>query len=447
MTLSFHDVVCDPAQRPAAVQALKDIPDVFSIERCHRGRDMMLTVITPSLMWLTEHVYPQLDQVPGLQRYESSFCTRLHHIAAEWRLGVLYAHQQRRLREAAGQRSPYTGRTPSHFAAILRELARDGRASAAQIAAATGLNPPTVRRQLRQVLDSRAVTIRCETSHRAAGFPVVCEWFCRLPAAEHEDAAAALRSMSSLWLCTSVTGPANFSFMMCLRSPADIMTVEQRIAAHIPGLEVLESVVTEIPKRVGRVLDADGRSTGQAVLPGPRMGVSSARGAPRSCMSWHPSGERADGCRRPPSSRRTPMTAALRPYLNFPGNAREAFEFYGEVLGGTPELATFADFGAVPADSEHADKIMHGALEIDDLIRLYVSDFVEGMAPGEFVKGNDVTLALMGEDSDEERLTAIFDALADGGTVTFPLGKQVWGGIYGAVTDRYGIFWQFNIGG
>ena len=141
------------------------------------------------------------------------------------------------------------------------------------------------------------------------------------------------------------------------------------------------------------------------------------------------------------------MTAALRPYLNFPGNAREAFEFYGEVLGGTPELATFADFGAVPADSEHADKIMHGALEIDDLVRLYVSDFVEGMAPGEFVKGNDVTLALRGEDSDEQRLTAIFDALADGGTVTFPLGKQVWGGIYGAVTDRYGIFWQFNIGG
>ena len=176
-------------------------------------------------------------------------------------------------RPAAGQRSPYTGRTPSHFTAILRELARGGRASAAQIAAATGLNPPTVRRQLRQVLDSGAVTIRCETSHRAVGFPVVCEWFCRLPAAEHEDAAAVLRSMSSLRLCTSLTGPANFSFMMWLRSPADIMTVEQRIAARIPGLEVLESVViTEIPKRVGRVLDVDGRSTGQVVLPGPAWG-------------------------------------------------------------------------------------------------------------------------------------------------------------------------------
>lgn len=200
MTLSFHDVVSDPAQRPAAVQALKEIPDVFSIERCPRGRDMMPAVITPSLMWLTEHVYPHLDQVPGL-------------------------------------------------------------------------NPATIRRPLRQVLDSGAVTIRCETSHRAAGFPVVGERFCRLPAAEHEDAAAALRTMSTLRLCTSLTGPANFSFLMWLRSPADIMTVEQRISARIPQLEVLESVViTEIPKRVGRVLDVDGRSTGQVVLPGPAWG-------------------------------------------------------------------------------------------------------------------------------------------------------------------------------
>ena len=31
--------------------------------------------------------------------------------------------------------------------------------------------------------------------------------------------------------------------------------------------------------------------------------------------------------------------------------------------------------------------------------------------------------------------------------MTFPLGKQVWGGIYGAVTDRFSIFWQINIGG
>ena len=273
MTLSFHDVVCDPSRREEAAESLMRIPDVFSVERCHRGRDMMLTVITPSLSWLTERVYPQFDRVPGMQRYESSFCTRLHHIAADWRLGVLDGDQRRRLREAAGERTSPAGPLPSHFAPILRELARDGRVSAARIAEAVDLHPATARRQLRRVLGSGAVTIRCETSHRAAGFPIVCQWFCRLPAAEHEEAAAVLRSLSTLRLCTSLTGPANFGFMMWLRSPADIMTVEQRIGARIPRLDVLESVViTEIPKRVGRLLQPDGRATDRIVAPGEAWG-------------------------------------------------------------------------------------------------------------------------------------------------------------------------------
>ena len=39
---------------------------------------------------------------------------------------------------------------------------------------------------------------------------------------------------------------------------------------------------------------------------------------------------------------------------------------------------------------------MHGSLEVTDLIRLYVSDVMEGMAP--YVPGTNVTLSLMGDD-------------------------------------------------
>lgn len=269
MTLSFHDVRCDPAQREEVTRALAAVPDVFSVERCYRNRDMVLTVITPTLSWLTESVYPELDRIPGIQRYESSFCTRLHHGAVDWRLDMLEPEQIRALREAIEPRAEYAGPLPSHFAPIMRELARDGRASAAQIAHAVGLRPATARRQVRRVLDSGAVTIRCEVAHRAAGFPVICQWFCRLPAAEHDEAAAVLASLGTLRLCTSLTGAANFGFMMWLRSPADIMTIEQRIGARIPALEVLESVViTDIPKRVGRMLTPDGRGTPEIVLPG-----------------------------------------------------------------------------------------------------------------------------------------------------------------------------------
>jgi PhnB protein len=127
------------------------------------------------------------------------------------------------------------------------------------------------------------------------------------------------------------------------------------------------------------------------------------------------------------------MPAALHPYLNFDGNAREAFEFYGEALGATPQFSTFGEFQAVPADSPDADKIMHGSLE----------DVVEGM--GGYSRGTNVTLSLMGDD--EAVLRSAYEKLSVGGEITMPLEKQMWGDVYGAFTDRFGIVWQVNISG
>ncbi|GAA1483825.1 VOC family protein [Brachybacterium fresconis] len=135
------------------------------------------------------------------------------------------------------------------------------------------------------------------------------------------------------------------------------------------------------------------------------------------------------------------MPAALHPYLNFDGNAREAFEFYGRALGATPQFATFGEFQAVPDGDPAADKIMHGSLEVTDLIRLYASDVIEGM--GAYVPGTNVTLSLMGDD--EPVLRSAFEKLTEGGAITMPLEKQMWGDVYGAFTDRFGIVWQVNI--
>ena len=55
-----------------------------------------------------------------------------------------------------------------------------------------------------------------------------------------------------------------------------------------------------------------------------------------------------------------------------------------------------------------------------------------------------VELSVIG--TDEPRLRASFDGLANGGTVRVPLAKQFWGDIFGAITDKYGIGWQVNIG-
>jgi PhnB protein len=39
---------------------------------------------------------------------------------------------------------------------------------------------------------------------------------------------------------------------------------------------------------------------------------------------------------------------------------------------------------------------------------------------------------------------AIFERLAEGGTVTTALGIQPWGDYYGKLTDKFGVQWMLN---
>lgn len=264
MSLSFHDIRCAPGRGGEVLRAVCALPDVITVEECHRDRDLMLTVVAPSETTLTEELYPQLKTIPGLDGFETSFCTRLHSQGGAWRLAALSADQQRALRSATDPAPPRLDRAPASFGPIMRELERDGRASAVQIAEATGLHPATARRRLREVLASGALAIRCEVSHRAVGYSLVCQWFAHLPVDRHDDAAGALESIGALRLCASTTGRTNFTFMMWLHSAAEIMDVERAVGQQVPGLELRESVIiASIPKRVGWELHPDGHRTGR----------------------------------------------------------------------------------------------------------------------------------------------------------------------------------------
>ncbi|GAA2995487.1 VOC family protein [Actinokineospora diospyrosa] len=132
------------------------------------------------------------------------------------------------------------------------------------------------------------------------------------------------------------------------------------------------------------------------------------------------------------------MSSRLNPYLNFPGTARAALEFYHGVFGGTLRVNTFGEFGA--PDPDLADKIMHGQLETDQGYTIMAADFPPGMPN---TPGNNITLSLSGEDADT--LRGYWDELTAEGTVDTPLEKQMWGDEFGAFSDRFGINWLINI--
>jgi len=132
------------------------------------------------------------------------------------------------------------------------------------------------------------------------------------------------------------------------------------------------------------------------------------------------------------------MASRLNPYLNFDGNTRQALEFYHGVFGGELTLSTFGDMGA--ADAPDAAKIMHGQLETEAGYTIMAADVpghMQYQAPAGF------SVSLSGDDGNA--LRGYFEKLAEGGTTTMPLEKQVWGDEFGMCVDQFGISWLVNI--
>ncbi len=136
--------------------------------------------------------------------------------------------------------------------------------------------------------------------------------------------------------------------------------------------------------------------------------------------------------------------AKLNAYLNFPGNAEEAFNFYRSVFGGEfRSLVRFKDMPVpgVKLPKEDETKIMHIALPMGANDVLMASDALASLGR-KLVKGNNVYLSIF-PDSREEA-DRIFNALAAGGSVEMPLATQVWGDYYGSFTDRFGVQWMVD---
>jgi PhnB protein len=132
------------------------------------------------------------------------------------------------------------------------------------------------------------------------------------------------------------------------------------------------------------------------------------------------------------------MATRLNPYISYAGNAREAMEFYERVFGGTLTLNTFGEFGE--QDSGHADQIMHGMLETDGGLTLMGADTPPGK---EHDPGSNFAVSLSGDDAVE--LRGYWEKLCDGGDVSVPLERQMWGDEFGMCTDRFGVDWMVNI--
>ncbi len=131
----------------------------------------------------------------------------------------------------------------------------------------------------------------------------------------------------------------------------------------------------------------------------------------------------------------------INPWINFNGNAEEAFTFYKSVFGGEfTKIVRFKDLASDEfsvADNE-AHKIMYIALPIGKNNVLIANDVPEFM--GRVNENENRSKILISVESREEA-DRIFTGLSAGGDIEGPIGDSPWDTYAGMFRDKYGIEW------
>lgn len=276
---TFIGLECQPGRRSEVLERLCALPEISTVEESARAWDVRLTVLTRTWQQMTRHVLPLVRTDPAILRTQVTVVTRLYAVASNWRLDILSPQQQRRVAALRPETSGPHGVIPPHLDEITAVLQRDGRATAVEIAAATGTHPTTAARHLRQAIETGLVTLRCELAQEHSGYPVSCQWYLRLPPAQLEAAVRYLRSHRTLRLCASTTGDTNLICLLWLRNPGEILDLEAGLQEVAPGVQVVESDVgVRTHKRMGWLLRDDSTTTGKVVVnAAPSTGEAIAR--------------------------------------------------------------------------------------------------------------------------------------------------------------------------
>ena len=127
----------------------------------------------------------------------------------------------------------------------------------------------------------------------------------------------------------------------------------------------------------------------------------------------------------------------VKPYLAFNGNCEEAVNFYRDCLDG--EIVYLGRYADSPmGNDENGNMVLHTTLKIGDMV-LMACDVPD---ENKIEAGTNISLAF-GSD-DPEKMRSMFERMAEGGTVTMPLGETFWAKSFGMLTDKFGVNWLFN---
>src|SRR6478609_4963399 len=135
---------------------------------------------------------------------------------------------------------------------------------------------------------------------------------------------------------------------------------------------------------------------------------------------------------------------AINPWINFNGNAEEAFTFYKSVFGGEfSKIMRFKDLASTEfkVSEKEENKIMHIALPIGKTNMLMGNDVPEFM--GKTNENENRSKIVISAESRAEA-DKLFNGLTAGGSSEVPMNESPWGTYFGMFRDKYGVEWMVD---
>ncbi len=131
----------------------------------------------------------------------------------------------------------------------------------------------------------------------------------------------------------------------------------------------------------------------------------------------------------------------LNPYLNFDGNAEEAFRFYQSVFGGELFVQKMDNVPGMEIPDNEKDRVLHVALPIGQSQFLMASDCLPSQGQVLSVGNNNYISITADSRKEADRL---FDSLSAGGELEMPMEDMFWGDYFGSFKDKFGICWMIS---
>jgi DNA-binding Lrp family transcriptional regulator len=266
--LAYVEIDCAPAKRPEVAAQLAQHEFVVTAEITTGSADILVTVAAADLATMSHYLLDHLGSMDSILRTRARIATKIYTEGSGWRLVELDASALRTLERSRPEVDPTAApadpmaMTPDGQL-IARLLSVNGRASYAELAAATGLSPTTVRRHVNRLLGAGILLPRTDMAAELSGSPVQVYLWGDAPVDELPATARTLTQLRQVRLCATVSSAPSLVVCAWLRTVEEVHRLELTIARQLPHLRIVDRlIVLRTVKRMGRLVDSQGRAVG-----------------------------------------------------------------------------------------------------------------------------------------------------------------------------------------